>query len=107
MSEHAAELSRLNKNAKGRQGAPITHELLAEIRRTGESQFKWGISVSLCVGHTCAHLYGAIIYREYAPIEDTPRCKHLPVHHHMTLKTHTRSDASSRLYLDCTVTSQR
>lgn len=33
--------ARLNKNAKGRQGAQITHELLAEARRTRESQFEW------------------------------------------------------------------
>lgn len=40
MKEHAAEPSRLNKNAKGRQGVQIAHELLAEIRSTRESQFE-------------------------------------------------------------------
>lgn len=46
MKEHAAEPSRLNKNAKGRQGVQITHELLAEIRSTGESQFECRMLVS-------------------------------------------------------------
>lgn len=53
MSEHAVGLSRLNKNAKGRQGAQITHELLAEIRCTRESQFEWRKCGCECV---CVHL---------------------------------------------------
>lgn len=65
MREHAVELSRLNKNAKGRQGAQITHELLAEIRCTRESQFEWRTCVSVCVCMELhVHIYAAESYIE-------------------------------------------
>lgn len=63
MSEHAVGLSRLNKNAKGRQGAQITHELLAEIRCTRESQFEWQKCACVCVA-IHVHIYKAESYTE-------------------------------------------